>query len=125
MTTNMLIFSFVTVILNGIHMPTQTIYLLVSLLLVGVALLIVDPLLQFLTIKNNAITQLLVITLISVAILYTLEIFMPQFAINGFVVKPQTFEMLDINQFTMGTIGTMIFYGLVTGLISIFVKSLK
>lgn len=121
----MLVFSLVTVVLNGIHMPTQLVYLLVALTLVGVSLLAADPLLQFLTVKKNATSRLVTITVLCVAILYALDLFMPQFSISGFIVKAQTIGMVDLNYFTLGSIWTMILYGFTTGVLSVFIKSLN
>ncbi len=81
---------FVITIFKGVTIPTNSIYLIASLIGVSLSAFISTIILKFLTIKENFITSLLMTTLLCFGVFFILQEFMP-----GFVISDYTFEGIN------------------------------
>ena len=79
-------------------------YLLVVLLAGGIVLVLVCPFLNFLTIKCNFITFLLMGTILLSGATYLMKLFMIDFAINDFVFTEMKLGTIQINEFLVSPI---------------------
>jgi len=76
---------FMSLFKEAFQLPQSAMYLLVVLLAGGIVLVLVCPFLNFLTIKCNFITFLLMGTILLSGATYLMKLFMIDFAINEFV----------------------------------------
>ena len=105
----MLVSYFILTLFKGIVMPVNPLYLVASLMVLSIGMLMVSPILRFLTIKENFITTILMSSLILLGMFFLLEFFM-----TGFYIEAYTFEGIDlgsliINSFEMTPIISMVF----------------
>jgi len=105
MLVSYLIFS----LFKGITLPINIMYIIASILVLSIGMLMVSPILKFLTIKENFITTILMSSLMCIGMFFLLDFFM-----TGFYIETYTFEGMDlgslvINSFEMTPIFTMVF----------------
>ena len=81
---------FVITIFKGVSIPTNYIYLIASLIGVSLSAFLSTTILNFLTIKENFLTSLLMTTLLCFGVFFILQEFMP-----GFVISDYTFEGIN------------------------------
>lgn len=86
---------------EAFHLPVSFLYLFLTLLAGGLGLLIVCPLLNFLTIKCNFITFLLMGSLILIGILYLMHMVMVDFSVNEFLFSGVKLGNIQINEFNV------------------------
>ena len=121
----MLIFHFFASLFNeAIHLPVSFLYLFIILLIVGLVLLVVCPFLNFLTVKCNFITYVLMGTILLSGILYVLKMFMVDFAIEEFLFNELKLGTLQINEFTVTPIISIIVVSFLTSFITAIYKEL-
>ncbi len=105
----MLVSYLIFTLFKGIVLPVNSLYLVASLMILSIGMLMVSPILKFLTIKENFITTILMSSLICIGMFFLLDFFM-----TGFYIEAYTFEGLDlgsliINSFEMTPVITMVF----------------
>jgi len=121
----MLIFHFFATLFNeAFHLPASFLYLFIILLIVGLVLLVVCPFLNFLTVKCNFITYVLMGTILLSGILYVLKMFMVDFAIEEFLFNELKLGTLQINEFTVTPIISIIVVSFITSFITAIYKEL-
>lgn len=104
----MLISYLVLTLFQGIEIPHDLSYTVASLLILSIGMLLVSPLLKFLTVKENFITTFILSVLVSIGMLFLLDSFM-----TGFFIQPSTFDGIQlgsviINGFEMTTTITVV-----------------
>jgi len=121
----MLVFYFFMSLFNeAFHLPVSFPYLFIVLLIGGIVSLIVCPFLNFLTIKCNFITFVLMDTIILSGALYLLKMFMVDFAIDEFVFKELKLGTLQINEFTVTPIIAVVVVSFLTSFVIAVYKEL-
>ena len=81
---------FVITIFKGVQLPSNYIYLIASLIAVSLSAFLSSTILNFLTIKENFITSLIMTTLLSFGVFFVLQEFMP-----GIKLIDYTFEGIN------------------------------
>lgn len=109
---------------DGVILPTTSLYLIVSLLILTFTIMISGPLLKFLTIKTNFPTHFLMTTLLLVGVFYLLKLFMTGFYINEYIFEGMTLGTIEIASFTVTPIITIVAVSLVSSLISSIYREL-
>ncbi len=84
---------------ESFHLPFSLIYLLATLSIGSVALIITCPFLNFLTVKCNFITYLLMGTIILGVFLYIMNLFMIDYAVKEFTFSGFTFGNFIFKEF--------------------------
>ncbi|HPQ79048.1 MAG TPA: hypothetical protein PLG47_01180 [Candidatus Dojkabacteria bacterium] len=84
---------------EAFQLPSSAMYLFVVLLIGGIVLVLVCPFLNFLTIKCNFITFLLMGAILLSAATYVMKLFMIDFTINEFVFSEMKLGTIQINEF--------------------------
>ncbi|MGI6484443.1 MAG: hypothetical protein ACOX0R_02375 [Candidatus Dojkabacteria bacterium] len=121
----MLVFHFFASLFNeAIHLPVSFLYLFIILLIVGLVLLVVCPFLNFLTVKCNFITYVLMGTIVLSGTLYILKMFMVDFAIEEFLFSELKLGTLQINEFTVTPIISIIVVSFLTSFVTAIYKEL-
>lgn len=115
----MMVFSFVCLVTKAIVLPTDTVYLLVSLLVVAVAVMLFEPVLRFLTVRKNFLTQWVMSSLFVFVAIYLLNSLMPMFVVQGFATKTEFLQLA-----LTGTM-TIVFVSLLTGFVCSLFAILK
>ena len=105
----MLVSYLILTLFKGIVLPINPLYLVASLMVLSIGMLMVSPILKFLTIKENFITTILMSSLILFGMFFLLDSFM-----TGFYIEAYTFEGMDlgsliINSFEMTPLISMVF----------------
>jgi hypothetical protein len=122
---NILVFSFVFTIFDGIAMPKDIMYLTVGFVALSLAVLLQRPLLKFLTVKNNFITYWLSVALLLIGAFYLLDSFLPGFKISTTVIKAMDLGTIKIASIEMNKILTIVFASMSTALVSGIMEFLK
>ena len=116
---------FVLTILNGITIPTNTVYLISSLLILAIAVFLSSAILGFLTIRENFITSFIMVSLLSIGAFFLLQQFMPGFSIEVYDFNGINTGNLVIHPFTITAIINMVFGGLIHSLLCSVLKVLE
>ena len=95
---------FMSLFKEAFQLPQSAMYLLIVLLVGGIVLVLVCPFLNFLTIKCNFITFLLMGTILLSGATYLMKLFMIDFAINDFVFNEMKLGTIQINEFLVSPI---------------------
>ena len=95
---------FMSLFKEAFQLPQSAMYLLVVLLAGGIVLVLVCSFLNFLTIKCNFITFLLMGTILLSGATYLMKLFMIDFAINDFVFTEMKLGTIQINEFLVSPI---------------------
>jgi len=118
---------FVFNIFKGFVLPTNYIYIIALFLIFSFTIFLSSIILNFLTIKENFITTLLMSSLLCIGVFFLVEGFMP-----GFQIEQYTFEGLDtgnlvVNSFEVTKILTMIFasvtFSFITSILNVLEKN--
>ena len=114
----LLVFYFTTTIFSGVVMPTLGVYFIATLIVLSIGVMITKPFLNFLTIKVNFLTYLLMSTLVTIGITFLLKIFMTGFFIESSEFTGANFDFLQLNGFEITPIFTIILFSLISAFIS-------
>ncbi len=120
----LILYFFMSLFNQAYHLPESFLYLFVILLIGGIVLRGVCPFLNFLTVKCNFITFVLMGTILLGGILYVLKMFMVDFAIEEFVFQELKLGTLQINEFTFTPILSIVCVSLLTSLLTGIYKEL-
>ena len=121
----MLIAYFVTTILKGITIPANVLYLISTLVMLSLSVFVSSKILKFLTIKLNFITRFLMTSILSFAVFYILQEFMPGFKIEEYVFDGLNSGQIVIHTFKVTITLTMIFGSVLFSFISSVLQSLE
>ncbi len=88
----MLVSYLVLTLFTGIQVPDSGLYFLASLAIISIGMLLVSPILKFLTVKENFITTFILSSLICIGMFYLLDAFM-----TGFFIESSTFKGIELN----------------------------
>jgi hypothetical protein len=121
------IFSFVFVLLffPSVKLPSESAYLFLSLIIVGLGIMFSKSLLVFLTVKVVFLTRFLAITLILFGIVFALETFLPGLFVEKLVLEETDLGLLSLKSFEFDKIGVVVLLSLSTALVSSLVKLLQ
>jgi len=122
---NMLAAYFVITIVKGITIPSNTVYLIATLVMLSITVFLSTKVLKFLTIKLNFITRFLMTAILSLGVFYILEAFMPGFKIGEYTFEGLNSGQLVIHSFQVTPILTMIFGSVIFSFISSILQSLE
>lgn len=115
----MLVSFFVFNIVEGITLPLNLMYYVASILILSITLLMVSPILDFLTIKENFITTFLMSSIVAFGMVFLLDLFMTGFYIDSYTFEGKDFGSLVVNSFEM----TPVLISLISGILAGFVGS--
>lgn len=121
----MLIAYFVSTILKGITIPANVLYLISTLVMLSLSVFVSSKILKFLTIKLNFITRFLMTSILSFAVFYILQEFMPGFKIEEYVFDGLNSGQIVIHTFKVTITLTMIFGSVLFSFISSVLQSLE
>jgi hypothetical protein len=122
---SMLVFYFfLSIFPASYHLPVSFIYLFSILFAGGLALLITCPILNFLTIKCNFLTFLVMGTLLLTGVLYLMKMFMIDFAINDFVFEGLRAANFEIKKITAPPIVAIVLVSFLSALLMSIYKEL-
>lgn len=123
--TGMLILFFVLSLLpEAFHLPISFIYLFTILFVGSLSLVLACPFLNFLTIKCNFLTYLLMGSIILTGILYIMKMFMIDFAINEFTFTGLKLGNFEIKEFEVSPIISIVIVAMLTSFLSALYKEL-
>lgn len=83
------------------------------------------PLLRFLMIKINFLTQTILVALLTAGAMYLLDLLVPGFDINGYVVSSKQFEFIVVQSTTLTFWWTIGLFSVVNGMLTAFFESFK
>ena len=109
---------------NSIHIPTITIYLIITFALLSLTMLAVCPFLNFLTVKCNFVTYFLMSFVLLVGVFYLLNMFMIDFSIDTYTFQGIDIGTLEIKSFEVTPIISIIVTSLFSSFLSSFYKEL-
>lgn len=121
----MLILFFVLNLLpEAFHLPMSFIYLFMILFSGSLSLLLACPFLNFLTVKCNFITYLLMATIVLTGVLYLMKMFMIDFAVKEFIFTGLKLGNLEIKEFEVSPIISIVIVSFITSFLSGIYKEL-
>lgn len=109
---------------KGIVLPTTSLYLVITLLILTFTVVISGPLLKFLTVKSNLFTHLIMSSILLIGVFFLLKIFMTGLYINTYVFTGVTWGTLEIASFTVSPTVSIIAVSIVSSLICSIYKEL-
>lgn len=112
-------------ILRGVSIPSNWIYLVAILFIFGFAVFLSSAILNFLTIKENFLTDFIMISLVSLGVFFLIQEFMPGFNIEGYEFSGINTGNLIIHPFDVTVIITMVIGSLSFSFISSMFKVLE
>ena len=107
---------FVLSILGGFVLPTIPIYFVATVLILALTMMIVCPLLNFLTIKCKFPTFLLMSTLLLGGMMFLLKTFMTDLYIEEYLFNAISLGNIQIESFTVSPIVSIVFFALLSSL---------
>lgn len=116
---------FVLSIYKGITLPTNPVYLISSLLILSILVFLSTVILNFLTIKENFITNFIMTTLLCIGGFFLLQEFMPGFNIEEYTFSGINTGNLVIHQTQITVIITMVIGSVTHSFISSILKVLE
>ena len=122
---NMLTAYFVITIVKGITIPSNTVYLIATLIMLSLTVFLSTKVLKFLTIKLNFITRFLMTIILSLGVFYILEEFLPGFRIEEYIFEGLNSGQLVIHSFQVTPILTMVFGSVIFSFVSSTLQSLE
>ena len=117
-------FAFVDLVFDSLVLPEDSVYLFLTILVVGLAMMLAKPMLTFLTVKVTFLTRLLAIFLLIFAVFYLLELFVPGFQIELMVVPEVEYSWVSIKSFEFDKITVMALLSFLIAFLSSLVKFL-
>lgn len=112
-----------TIFAKGIIMPTDSLYFILTILVLAFTLMIAEPFLKFLTIKCNFLTFFIMASLLLIGVMFLLKLFMVGFYIKEFTFEGMILGSLNINSFVISPIATIISSSVITALIGSIYKT--
>ncbi len=109
---------------DAFHLPQSFLYLFLTLFAGGIALLAACPVLNFLTVKCNFITFLLMGTLVLTGVLYLMNLVMVDFAVNEFLFSGSKIGNIQINEFKVIPLVSIAIASFLTSFITSIYKEL-
>ncbi len=121
------VFSFVFVLLffSSLSLPSDPVYLVSALLVVGIGVSLSKHILTFLTVKVVFLTRLIAVTLILFGVFFALETFLPGFLVEKLVFEETDLGWLSLKSFEFDRIGVMVLISFFTAFVSSLVKLLQ
>ncbi len=116
---NMMVFSFVCLVTKAIVLPSDMLYLFASLLIVSGAMMLFEPVLKFLTVRRNFLTQWLMMSVFVFLAVYLLNSIMPMFTVQSFATRSETVQLM-----LTGTT-TIVLFSILTGFLSAIFTALN
>lgn len=116
---------FVLSIYKGITLPVNPVYLISSLLILSILVFLSTVILNFLTIKENFITNFIMTTLLCIGGFFLLQEFMPGFSIEEYTFSGINTGSLVIHQTQITVIITMVIGSVTHSFISSILKVLE
>jgi hypothetical protein len=108
---------FVLSMLSGFVLPTISIYFAATVLILALTMMIVSPLLNFLTIKCKFPTFLLMSTLLLGGMMFLLKTFMTDFYIEEYVFNGMSLGTVQIQSFPVSPLISIALFAFLTGLL--------
>lgn len=115
---------FMSIFDQAFKLPTSSMYLLIVLLVGGIGLLFACPFLNFLTIKCNFLTYLLMGTIFLAGITFLLKMFMIDFSINEFLFNEMKLGTVQINEFKVSPLVSICVVSFLTSFVTGIYKEL-
>jgi len=109
---------------KGIVLPTTSLYLVITLLILTFTVVISGPLLKFLTVKSNLFTHFLMSGILLIGVFFLLKIFMTGLYINPYIFNGINWGTLEIASFSVTPTVTIISVALISALICSIYKEL-
>lgn len=109
---------------DAFHLPESFLYLFLTLIAGGIALLLACPVLSFLTVKCNFITFLLMGTLILTGVLFLMNLVMVDFTVNEFQFAGSNIGNIQINEFKVIPLVSIAVSSFLTSIITAIYKEL-
>jgi len=119
-----LLFLSVSLFNEGVVLPEEESYFVMTILILALTVLISEPLLKFLTIKVNFLTMFLMSSLLLIGVFFLLKLFMTGFYINEYTFKEISIGTLNISSFVVKPTLTIIFSSITSALFCSTFKSL-
>lgn len=117
-----ILFFVISMFNKGMILPKDTIYFVITLLVLTLTIMIVEPFLKFLTIKSNFLTFFIMSSLLLIGVFFLLKLFMTGFYVNQFTFEGLVFGSIQIDNFVVSPIVTIVATSVATGLISSIYK---
>lgn len=118
---------FVLTIFRGITMPTNPVYLISCLLILSITVFLSSGILNFLTIRENFITNFIMTSLLCFGGFFLIQQFMPGFNIEQYSFEGINTGNLVIHSFPVTVLITMIFgsvsYSFLSSILKVLEKS--
>jgi len=109
---------------KGVVLPTISLYLVITLLILTFTVVIAGPLLKFLTVKSNLFTHFIMSSILLIGVFFLLKIFMTGLYINAYVFPGITGGAFEIASFTVTPTITIIIVSVISALICSIYKEL-
>ncbi len=116
---------FVITIFKGVQLPSNYIYLIASLIAVSLSAFLSSTILNFLTIKENFITSLIMTTLLSFGVFFVLQEFMPGIKLIDYTFEGINSGKLLIHSFVVTPIISMGILGLTFSFLASLIKAFE
>lgn len=113
-----LIIFYITTQLVETEMSGMLTHWLMASSLFAVATMATPHLLKFLTLPKNFFTYWLAGTIVSIAALYAISLFLPGISFQETVLEASSLGIVSINPYTLTPFMTMTFAGIIAGLLS-------
>ncbi len=117
-----ILFFVISMFNKGMILPKDTIYFIITLLVLTLTIMIVEPFLKFLTIKSNFLTFFIMSSLLLIGVFFLLKLFMTGFYINQFTFEGLVLGSIQIKNFIVSPVVTIVATSVATGLISSIYK---
>lgn len=116
---------FVITIFKGVQLPSNYIYLIASLIAVSLSAFLSSTILNFLTIKENFITSLIMTTLLSFGVFFVLQEFMPGIKLIDYTFEGINSGKLLIHSFVVTPIISMGILGFTFSFLASLIKAFE
>ncbi len=116
---------FVVTIFKGVQIPTNSIYLIATLIGVSFSAFFSTIIINFLTIRENFITSLLMTTLLTFGTFYILQEFMPGFNISNYSFEGIISGKIVIQSFEVTPVISMVILGFAFSFIASMIKAFE
>lgn len=112
-------------LLRGVSIPTNSIYLIATLVILAITVFLSSAILSFLTIRENFITSFIMTSLLGIGAFFLIQQFMPGFNIEEYTFEGINTGNLVIHPFTITVLITMVIGSLSNSFISSIFKVLE
>jgi len=111
-----LIFTFVVNLIKGVVLPTNMMYLFLTLIVVAFAVVLHYSVLRFLTVKRSFLSEWISVSILVFIALYLLDLVMPEFRAEGYDLATQDLGFIVLASVTLTKFASMIVIAFLTGL---------